>query len=853
MLRKAVGLSVATPRFACGVFTAIPNANSLVHQLISGLYLISISLVIKASQLKRILLIGLLFVFSVGSTYAQKWLWGREALSKSQIAWGDPEGEHCTSADKNGNLYITAFFFDTLAFGSVTLQDSGYISGGTYHDYTAMLVKYDSNGNAIWGREGKPLGKLSWAEGNSVAVDNAGNVYMAGQFTDTVSFGAFTLRESGTQSVFVVKYNSAGTVQWATQAAIASTASSGLANSIAVDAAGNTYITGTFNDTISFGAFTLRNASTASDVFLVKLNPSGNPVWAKQGIVSGSFCFATGYSVTVDAAGNPYMAGSFNGALTMGTVNLNSQVGDEFIVKYDVNGNSLWGHQSLSANNGSSAAGASSVCADGAGGIYVTGSFYGNVSFGSINITTSGKPIQPFLAKYATNGGLLWVKQGTATDNNGWYSFSVACDTFSLGGGYMVTSVVTSGNSPYSMVFDGDTFQLNTPFQSATVLLKFDSAGNTLCGSIFSEGDEDDGDGVCVDHSGRYIYIGGDLDSTTIFGPDTLANAGPIRNEHPYVARWKACCGFKSAAIGAGTICQGDSIKLSATGGGTYLWNTGATSSAIEITPDSTLNYTVSVSLGSCTQSDTVKVNVNPVPMSFLKPLEKICAGGSVTLFASGATSYAWSPSTDLSCNTCPSPIAKSGTTTEYTLTLSDGPCSVKDSTLVIVNPVPVITACCDSTIIFGQSVQLNSSGGSTYLWSPSQRLNCNTCTDPVASPTMNTTYTLTVTSDSGCTAQQLITIDVSCGTVFVPEAFSPNGDGQNDVLYVRGDCINTLDFKMFDRWGNKVFETNDKNIGWDGRCRGEAMNSGSYVYYVTGTLYDGTTQTKKGNVVLVR
>jgi len=749
---------------------------------------------------------------------------------------------------------LPVFFYDTLAFGPITLQDSGYFANGSDHDYTAMLVKYDSSGNVVWARQSKGGGKLSWALGNSIALDNAGNIYMAGQYADTMSFGAFTLSGNNSKgNVFVVKYNSAGTVLWATQATVASAASSGSASSIAVDAAGNTYITGNFNDTISFGATTLHNSASTLDVFLAKFDPSGNPLWAKQGVVNGTFCFATGYSVTVDAAGNPYVAGSFNRSLVLGTVSLNSLVGDEFIIKYDANGNSLWGHQSLSANNGNSAAGATSISADGAGGIYISGSFYGNTSVGPINLTTGTKPIQPFLVKYTTNGGLLWAKQGMPVDNNGWYSFSVACDTLSNGGGFMTAAVATSGNTPYVMIFGGDTFQLSTPFQTATVLLKFDSAGNTLCGEIFSEGDEDDGDGVCVNKAGRQVYIGGDLDTTTVFGNDTLANAGPMRGEQPYVARWKDCCGFKAAVNGAGIICKGDSIKLSATGGGTYLWNTGATSSVIEVTPDSTSNYTVNVSLGSCTQPATVNVKVNPVPMPVVKPLEGICSGGSVTLFASGAASYAWSPTTGLNCSTCSSPVAKPTATTEYTLTLSDGPCSVKDSTLVIVNPVPPVNACCDSTIAFGQSAQLTSSGGSMYLWTPSQGLSCNTCTDPIASPLVNTTYTLLVTSDSGCTAQRTITIDVNCGIVFVPEAFSPNSDGQNDILYVRGDCIKTLQFDVFDRWGNKVFETNDKSIGWDGRYKGEVMNAGSFVYYLTTTLYDGSTQTKKGNVTLVR
>jgi gliding motility-associated-like protein len=168
----------------------------------------------------------------------------------------------------------------------------------------------------------------------------------------------------------------------------------------------------------------------------------------------------------------------------------------------------------------------------------------------------------------------------------------------------------------------------------------------------------------------------------------------------------------------------------------------------------------------------------------------------------------------------------------------------------IYINPLP--NACCNATITIGQNVQLSTTNSISCSWQPSSGLSCTNCCNPVASPLATTTYTVTMTSDSGCNATEPITINVNC-SIFVPEAFSPNGDGQNDVLYVRGDCIKTMDFIVFDRWGNKVFETNDKDNGWDGNSKGQAMNTGEYVYSLTATKYDGTTIEKKGNVVLVR
>ncbi|HTA84250.1 MAG TPA: gliding motility-associated C-terminal domain-containing protein [Bacteroidia bacterium] len=92
-----------------------------------------------------------------------------------------------------------------------------------------------------------------------------------------------------------------------------------------------------------------------------------------------------------------------------------------------------------------------------------------------------------------------------------------------------------------------------------------------------------------------------------------------------------------------------------------------------------------------------------------------------------------------------------------------------------------------------------------------------------------------------------------TCTNIFVPDAFSPNKDGYNDVLYVRSDCIKTIDFILFDRWGEKIFETTSLNYGWDGTYKGQPMNTGSFVYYLKAQLYNGTSIEKKGSVALVR
>src|SRR6185436_18475936 len=121
-------------------------------------------------------------------------------------------------------------------------------------------------------------------------------------------------------------------------------------------------------------------------------------------------------------------------------------------------------------------------------------------------------------------------------------------------------------------------------------------------------------------------------------------------------------------------------------------------------------------------------------------------------------------------------------------------------------------------TITMGGSTQLNGSGGITYSWSPPNDLNCPTCQNPIASPTVTTTYTLTVTDSLGCIATDTVTVfvDIACATVYLPNAFSPNDDHENDVFYVRGNCIEFMQFEIYNRWGELVFATADPAIGWD-------------------------------------
>lgn len=149
---------------------------------------------------------------------------------------------------------------------------------------------------------------------------------------------------------------------------------------------------------------------------------------------------------------------------------------------------------------------------------------------------------------------------------------------------------------------------------------------------------------------------------------------------------------------------------------------------------------------------------------------------------------------------------------------------------------------------------------GVSYYWQPTTGLANPNAAQTLASPTVTTTYTLTVVNDSmqscGCDSSvnsSTVTIEVCPQSIYVPDAFSPNNDGQNDVFLVKGNDIQSFDLFIYDRWGNKVFESESENIGWDGTYKGQPENAGTYVYYLKGTYTDGTAFERKGNVTLVR
>lgn len=345
-----------------------------------------------------------------------------------------------------------------------------------------------------------------------------------------------------------------------------------------------------------------------------------------------------------------------------------------------------------------------------------------------------------------------------------------------------------------------------------------------------------------------YIAVGTDLNGCSSFNSTTIV-------VHPLPI---------ADAGNDQMVCPDVPVQLSASGGNTYDWqpqqdlNNSLISNPIA-TVTGTTTYTVTVTDSNfCSSKDSVTLQLFPPLNAFASNDTIICLGTSAQLLAGGGVDYVWIPSTGLNNGNIPNPIASPASTTTYSVFVSDGVCySDTFSMQVTVQDLPVINAGPDINLISGSSLQFNvTATNGTYQWLPEAGLNCATCLNPVGTPQQTTTYTVTVTDSAGCTASDEITLTVACAddVVFVPDAFTPNGNGHNDVLYIRSLGAPTLHFfRVYDRWGKIIFETRHYTTGWDGNYNGKPMPPGAYLIEWDVTCANGTNIKKQGNVTLLR
>ncbi len=367
---------------------------------------------------------------------------------------------------------------------------------------------------------------------------------------------------------------------------------------------------------------------------------------------------------------------------------------------------------------------------------------------------------------------------------------------------------------------------------------------------------------VYIDGAGKYscdfntLYLRYFVDiNDNETGPycDTLYRAVSVN-----ITSSAACSGYNGIALATlSGFSEGPQVNY------LYKWNSGQTTVFINELCAGAYTFTVTNPCSGYTKSGGVTINSKSIPalnVSLENVTNVSCYGennGNALVTAQNGTppyKYEWLP-----YNISDS-LAGNLTAGNYTVIATDANgCSGFDS-VKIIQPLQLeLNIPQDVAVIYGQSVDLtntNISGGTSpyiyFLDGDTTGISC------IIKPPYSTTYTVSVKDYNGCLVTKPLVTYVNMDTankseVFIPTAFSPNSNGQNDILYVRGSTIKEVSFNIYDRWGNLVYQSTNINDGWDGSYKNHPMNAGDYMYYLQATLNDGTSISRRGSVLLIR
>ncbi len=454
---------------------------------------------------KTIVCFGVCLCFFTSSAQSLKWA--------KNVGGGSADQATSIAVDAFGNVLTTGVFGGTADFDPNAGVFNLASAGGT----DIFISKLDAAGNFIWA---KRIGGVSSDEGKSISTDTAGNVYVTGYFQSTVDFdpnaGTFNMSSGGLTDVFLLKLDPNGNFIWAKK--IGGT-SSDEAKSLTIDALSNIYITGFFGGSnIDFdpgvGIYNLTSAG-GNDIFVLKLNSSGNFVWARA--MGGTTNYDYSYAIKTDKQGNVYTTGSFQGTADfdpgVGIYNLTPAGDDIFISKLDLLGNFVWAKQF----GGPSTDIAYAIDTDTSSNVYIAGLFQGTADFdpsGAIFNLVSAGSNDPFICKIDSTGNFVWAKHmGSGLGSN--VVFSIYVDKYN--------NVYSTGSFTGTADFDpgSGVFNLISAGGTDIFISKLDVSGNFICAKRMGASSFSDfGTSISADGKGT-IYTTGYFQGTANFDPNS--------------------------------------------------------------------------------------------------------------------------------------------------------------------------------------------------------------------------------------------------------------------------------------------------------------------------------------------
>ena len=771
--------------------------------------------------------------------------------------------------DGSGNVYTTGFFEGTADFnpgaGVANLTSQGYRD--------IFISKLDAAGNFVWA---KKMGGTDLDEGYSIALDGSGNVYTTGYFEETVDFnpgaGVANLTSAGNADIFISKLDAAGNFVWAKQ--MGGTSVSGdIGRSIALDGSGNVYTTGSFHGTADFdpGAGTFNLTSQGHrDIFISKLDAAGNFVWAKK--MGGTSSYDEGYSIALDASGNVFTTGIFQGVADFdpgaGTFNLTSAGSyDIFISKLDAAGNFVWAKQM----GGIFGEESFSIALDGSGNVFTTGYFDNIVDFdpgaGTFNLTSVGST-DIFISKLDAAGNFVWAKQmGGTMDDRGQ---SIALDASG--------NVYTTGYFNGTADFDpgAGTFNLTSAgsydifvHKMADCLAPPATPGAISGNTTICSGSTNTYSITAVSGATSYNWTlpGGWTGTSTTNSIITTASA----TSGNITVTATNTCGTSAASSqaitvntipatpgtisGTTTICSGSSNTYSITavaGATSYTWTlpggwTGTSTTNSIITTASATSGNISVTAtnacGTSAASSTTTVTVNALPVVSLGPNIIQCGGTAMLDAGNTGSIYLWS---DLSTSQTLT-VSTSGT---YIVVVTNvNGCMGSDSAVVTINSNPTVTASASSVVVCVDDASVTLLGIPTGgVWSGPgvSGSNFNPSIAGVGAQTASYSYT----DANGCSNIATVNVQVNACVGFVENILAngvsvyPNPNNGSFTLSVNANVAD-LTIKITDMQGRVVYASVDKNVsaGFVKQISLDTQSSGMYLMHI---IANGEQRTEK-------
>jgi gliding motility-associated-like protein len=796
--------------------------------------------------------------------------------------YGDASNDYGWSlaCDGQSNLYIAGQTYSGFGMGTPGSHQPSY--GGGSSD--ACLVKFNSNGILQWATY---YGANGTDYGYAVTCDRQNNVYMAGYTTSTLNMsttGAHQAANAGGEDAFLVKFNSAGVRQWATYYG---GTDEDQARALSCDNLGNVYMAGYTLSTTGIATAGSHQTAAAGrfDAFLVKFTPTGTRQWATY---YGGTEIDRAYAVLWEESGHVYLAGDTysNGSIATGGSHQPAYAGgnrqDAFLAKFTDNGVRQWATYYGGALDDE----AQTVACDAAGNVYLAG--YANSVAG---IATSDGPQSviggaqdAFLAKFNSGGQRQWATYlgGSGLD----YAYGLAIDRdriYMAGQSNSTTGIATPGSHQdgYGGGYYDDYLVRFNDCTPPPADLHY--TGDTVfCQGHSLQLEANTGAGL----SWQWQRDGVDIPGATSaqYNADT---------EGVYTVKVsRGSCGSTSQGVRVnviprpatpearnnGPLCNGQTLHLAAPSAGAVAWNwtgpalftsTARSPSLSNVQLRNAGVYKVTTVNEEGCVSDTGYTTVVVIPFSVRVPDTTVCYGIPATLhpiiYAPDSFSgyqYEWQPAEGLDNAWTRNPVLhRDPGTYTYRLTVTSGTpiqCTATDTAVITVRPGVVLTNVTESQIVkYEESVQLHAEGADYYIWTPGKYLDNPYAQSPVATPLETTEYTVEGFRIDGCsnTATVRVEVDLKVND-FIPTAFTPNGDGKNDVFRVANlTSQKLLEFRVFNRWGEEVFATMDKTKGWDGTYKGEPAPADTYTWYVRMIYPENPRKVKMytGAVILVR